>query len=127
MKYIMSINEMLNGYDLVDNEYYKETNGDDYNYSECIDIPDYEIKAVEDLIDSIDNKNIRDLRTNWRNPEFSIDYKEVQPMFSLTRYSKFFKTEDEYYIFVWNTDSSPKYWRCDQLDGLLKLIKDLLT
>lgn len=133
MKYIMSINEMLNGYDLVDNEYYKEVNGNDYWYSECFEIQMNILRIIEKSINDIKSikniKNIKDIRFSWSGADFSISYKERDNPFTI--YSRFFKADDEYFVFVWNSglqsNSPPKYWRCDQLDGLLKLIKDLLT
>jgi hypothetical protein len=113
------------------NTYYKKISTEDYNDIDnkywLVDHSDSEIKRIESILSDSGKRNIsfrvQDLST--RSKKINIIKCQVYGLVEI----QILKYEDEYFLVKWDElgrYDNWEYYLCDQFDGVVKLLNDLI-
>lgn len=108
----------------VSNDYYHSISYDEFRDADSGGIEYFTNKELEEIKKCVNSKKLGFDVDSSRGGPWQV-FIESKPYYSATNITNIvYKNSDEWFIVAMNTNLSPEYFKCDQLEGLLKLIEE---
>lgn len=127
MKYLKKFNESKDYYEEIPEDYFWKCL--DMNVStlqpDIVPFTNREIEIIKSICDETNTKLKAPKEIDLDNEVYELT---LNSNVSVVGLSRIYKIKDEYFLFGFNVDreSSSTFYKADQIDGLLKLIEEVL-